>query len=320
MNCFVLKDNMIFNRRIVSVLSTIMDKFASMKAFTQVVQSGGFAAAARKMGVSRSTVNKLVINLESELKVQLLQRSTRKVNPTPTGLAFYERCLNILAEVEAAENAVSELQTTPKGTLRINAPMSFGTLYLGQAIAEFTAQYSELQMQLTLEDRFIDPIAEGYDLTIRIARFVMSSNFVCRKISPARRVICASPNYLSEYGIPSLPQELEKHSCLHYGQIVTGNQWRLCNGDDEYAIAVKGVLCSNNGEILKDAAVNSLGIALLPTFIVREEINSGSLVQILADYYPPTLDLCLLYPVNRHLNTKVKLFVEFFEQKFANFI
>ena len=123
-----------------------MDKFASMEAFAQVVQSGGFAAAARKMGVSRSTVNKLVINLENELKVQLLQRSTRQVKPTPTGLAFHERCLNILEEVSAAEEAVSELQTEPKGTLKINAPMSFGTLYLGKAIAQFIAQYPELQV------------------------------------------------------------------------------------------------------------------------------------------------------------------------------
>ncbi|MGB5632678.1 MAG: LysR family transcriptional regulator [Waterburya sp.] len=297
-----------------------MDKFASMQAFAQVVQSGGFAAAARKMGVSRSTVNKLVINLESELKVQLLQRSTRKVNPTPTGLAFYERCLNILAEVEAAENTVSELQSTPKGMLRINAPMSFGTLYLGQAIAEFTARYPELQVQLTLDDRFIDPIAEGYDLTIRIARTVESPNLVCQTVSPVHQLICVSPDYLSQHDIPHRPLELKDHSCLHYGQIVTGNQWQLSNGDNEYSVTVKGVLCSNNGEVLRDATVNNLGIALLPTFIVWKEINSGSLVQILADYHPPALDLCLLYPANRHLNLKIKLFVEFFEQKFANFI
>lgn len=313
---------MIFKRHIVSIFSTIysdnfMDKFASMKAFTQVVQSGGFAAAARKMGLSRSTVNKLVINLENELNVQLLQRSTRQVNPTPTGLAFYERCLNILGEIEAAEVAVSELQTEPKGTLKINAPMSFGTLYLGKAIAKFSAQYPELQVQLTLDDRFIDPIAEGYDVTIRIAPPETSPSLICQEIAPAPRVLCASPDYLAKHGVPKAPHELAKHSCLHYGQIVTGNQWQLNHDDQEYQITVKGVLCSNNGEVLKDSAIEGLGIALLPTFIIKRELELKTLVIVLPDYQPPAIALCLLYPLNRHLNTKIKLFVEFFSNKFG---
>ncbi|HEY9771153.1 MAG TPA: LysR family transcriptional regulator [Coleofasciculaceae cyanobacterium] len=293
-----------------------MDKFASMQAFTQVVQSGGFAVAARKIGVSRSTVNKLVINLENELNVQLLQRSTRQVNPTPTGLAFYERCVNILAELEAAEVAVSELQTKPKGTLKINAPMSFGTLYLGKAIAEFMVQYPELQMQLTLDDRLIDPIAEGYDLTIRISQPETSPSLVCQAIAPVSRVLCAAPHYLEKYSVPNHPTELSQHSCLHYGQIVTGNQWQLFNQDREYRVTVTGVLCSNNGEVLKDAAVQGLGIALLPTFIIKQELEQQTLAIVLPDYQPPAISLCLVYPLNRHLNTKIRLFIEFFRQKF----
>ena len=295
-----------------------MDKFASMQAFVRVVESGGFAAAARKMGVSRSTVNKLVINLEEELNVRLLQRSTRQVNPTPTGLAFYERCLNILAEVEAAETAVSQLQTEPKGTLKINAPMSFGTLYLGKAIAEFMAQYPELQVQLTLDDRLIDPIAEGYDLTIRISQPETSPSLVCQAIAPVPRVLCASFSYLDKNGVPQHPEELKEHSCLHYGQIVTGNQWRLRYQDQEDRVTVKGVLCSNNGEVLKDAAVRGLGIALLPTFIIERELERKTLAIVLPDFQPPSISLCLVYPLNRHLNTKIKLFIEFFRQKFAH--
>ena len=296
-----------------------MDKFASMEAFTQVVQSEGFAAAARKMGVSRSTVNKLVINLEDELNVQLLQRSTRKVSPTPTGLAFYERCVNILAELEAAEVAVSELQTEPKGTLKINAPMSFGTLYLGKAIAEFMTQYPELQVQLTLNDRFIDPIAEGYDITIRISQPETSSSLVCQAIAPVTKVLCASPAYLAKHGVPKCPNHLKKHSCLHYGQIVTGNQWQLINEEQEEWVTVKGVLCSNNGEVLKDSALQGLGIALLPTFIIRQELEAETLAIVLPDYQPPATSLCLIYPLNRHLITKVRLFIEFFRQKFNNY-
>ena len=295
-----------------------MDKFASMEAFAQVVRSGGFAAAARKMGVSRSTVNKLVINLENELKVQLLQRSTRQVNPTPTGLAFYERCVDILAEVEAAEIAVSQLQTEPKGTLKINAPMSFGTLHLGKAIAEFMVQYPDLQVQLTLDDRFIDPIAEGYDLTIRIAQPETSPSLVCQAIAPISRVLCASSGYLKRHGLPKHPLELREHSCLHYGQIITGNQWQLTNNKQEYQVTVRGVLCSNNGEVLKDAAVKGLGIALLPTFIIKPELEAETLAIVLPDYQPPAISLCLIYPLNRHLNTKIRLFTKFFKQHFED--
>ena len=295
-----------------------MDKFASIEAFTQVVQSEGFAAAARKMGVSRSTVNKLVINLEDELKVQLLQRSTRKVTPTATGLAFYERCINILGELEAAELELSDLQSQPKGTLKINAPMSFGTMHLGKAIAEFMSQYPELQVQLTLDDRAIDPIAEGYDLTIRISQPETNLNLVSREIAPIPRILCAAPNYLAKQGVPNCPEQLIEHSCLHYGQIVAGNQWLLQNSDRQEKITVKGVLCSNNGEVLKDATVKGLGIALLPTFIIKPELEK-ELVRVLPDYQPPKLNLYLLYPLNRHLNTKVKLFVEFFQKRFKDF-
>ena len=295
-----------------------MDKFASMEAFARVVESGGFAAAARKMGVSRSTVNKLVINLENELQVQLLQRSTRKVNPTPTGLAYYERCINILAEVTAAENAVAKLQSEPKGTLRINAPMSFGTLHLGRAIAEFVARYPELQVQLTLDDRFIDPIAEGYDITIRIARSQASPNLVQQEIAPIPRMLCAAPGYLGKRGIPQHPQELTNYSCLHYGHLVAGNQWLLSDGDNDYRVTVKGAMCSNNGEILKDACVRGLGIALLPTFIIQSELDRNSLTIVLPDYQPRAIALYLIYPLNRHLNTKVELFTQFFQQKFGS--
>ena len=294
-----------------------MDKFASMRAFTQVVKSGGFAAAARKMGVSRSTVNKLVINLEDQLNVQLLQRSTRQVHPTPTGLVFYERCVDILAEVSAAEIAVSQLQTEPKGILRINAPMSFGTLYLGKAIADFMAQYPGLQVQLTLEDRFIDPLAEGYDVTVRIAQPETSPSLVCQAIASVPRILCAAPSYIKKYGIPQHPTELSEHSCLHYGHIVRGNRWKLLGNEQEYQITVNGVLCSNNGEVIKDAAVKGLGISLLPNFIIKQELETKKLVVILREYQPPKISLCLVYPLNRHLSTKIRLFTQFFQQRFG---
>ena len=295
-----------------------MDKFESLRAFTQVVNSGGFAAAAREMGLSRSAVNRLVINLEDNLGVQLLHRTTRRVSPTETGLAFFARCVNILADLEDAEQAVAQLHGEPKGTLRINAPMSFGTLYLASALTDFIRQYPELQVQLTLEDRFIDPLEEGFDITLRIAEPLASPSLIVHPIAPAKRVLCAASAYLERCGIPTHPNDLKAHSCLHYGHLASKYQWTLWGSEGEQAIAIQGVLCSNNGEVLRDAAVKGLGIALLPTFIVGEDLKQGALQIVLPNYQPLELSLCVIYPVNRHLSTKIQLFTEFLRKRFGD--
>ncbi len=294
-----------------------MDKFESMRAFTQVVKEGGFAAAARKMELSRSAVNKLVINLENQLGVPLLYRTTRQVTPTETGRAFYERCLDILSSLEEAELAVSQQHSQPKGILKINAPMSFGISVLGSKIAEFMTRYREIKIQLTLEDRFVDPISEGYDVVIRIGLPFNSSSLVVHPITNIPRVICAAPSYLKSKGIPRNANELKNHSCLHYGYLTTGCQWQLINQEQEERVSIDGVFCSNNGEVLRDAAVKGLGIVILPTFIVERELERGELQIILPNYQSPELTLCLIYPVNRHLSTKVQLFTQFLQEEFV---
>jgi DNA-binding transcriptional LysR family regulator len=291
-----------------------MDKFESMRAFTQVVEEGGFAAAARKMQLSRSAVNKLIINLENHLGVQLLYRTTRQVSPTNAGLAFYDRCLDILSSLEEAELAAGQQQSEPKGTLKINAPMSFGISCLGVKIAEFMSRYTDIKIQLTLEDRFVDPIAEGYDLVIRIGSPLPSPSLITHHIAILPRVICAAPSYLKAKGIPKDPNELKNHSCLHYGYLATGCQWQFMNREREERVSVDGVFCSNNGEILRDAAVKGLGIVMLPTFIVERELERGELEIILPDDRPTELTLCVIYPVNRHLSSKVQLFTQFLQQ------
>lgn len=298
-----------------------MDKFASIRAFTQVVEAGSFAAAARKMQLSRSAVNKLVINLENQLKVQLLYRTTRQVTPTDTGRAFYQRCVDILEDLEAAELAVAQEHTEPKGTLKINAPMSFGISCLGVKIAEFMHRHQDIKIQLTLEDRFVDAIAEGYDLVIRICSPFTSPSLIVQSIALLPRVICAAPSYLEAKGIPNCVNELKHHSCLHYGYLATGSQWQLINKitNQEEQVKIDGVFCSNNGEVLRDAAVKGLGIVMLPTFIIEQELARGKLQIILPDYHPPKLDICLIYPVNRHLATKIQLFTQFFQASFASF-
>lgn len=295
-----------------------MDKFECLRAFTQVVAAGGFAAAARRMGVSRSAVNKLVIQLENDLEVQLLHRSTRRVSPTDTGLAFYDRCVAILSDLEEAERAITQLHTEPKGRLRVNAPMSFGTLHLAPAIADFLVQYPDLQVQLTLNDRLIDPLEEGFDVTLRIAKAPETASLISQKLAPAPRVLCATPAYLEKVGIPLHPSELRHHSCLHYGHFATDNQWTLTGSDGEWTLPIHGTLCSNNGEVLREAVLRSLGIALLPTFIVSNELQQGTLQVVLSDYYLPEISIYVLYPVDRHLSGKIRLFVAFLQKKFGD--
>lgn len=295
-----------------------MDKFESIRAFTQVVHAGGFAAAAREMGLSRSQVNKLVIALENELGVQLLHRSTRVVTPTETGFAFHERCVEILASLEEAERAITQLNEEPRGRLRVNAPMTFGTMHLAPALSEFIKQYPDLQVQLTLSDRFTDPIEEGFDVTVRIAKPQEMASLITHPLTTAPRVLCAAPDYLEARGTPHHPSDLQHHSCLHYGQLAVEDQWVLSGPDGEQSVWVSGVLCSNNGEVLRDAAVHGLGIALLPTFIVERELEQGSLQIVLPDYRPIELSIFVLYPVNRHLSTKVRLFVEFLQAQFGH--
>lgn len=292
-----------------------MDKFESIRAFVQVVEAGGFAAAARQMGLSRSAVNKLVLNLEEALAVQLLQRTTRKVTPTPTGLAFYERCVAILADLEEAELAVSQLQTEPKGQLRVNAPMTFGTRFLSPVIAQFLKTYPDLHVELSLSDRFIDPIDEGFDVTVRIARPMRTPSLIVQELFPAPVILCAAPAYLATCLAPKTPAELAQHPCLAYGHIATDNQWTLVGPDGEHKVTINGPLCSNNGEPLRDAAVQGLGITLLPRFIVAADLHTGRLQQVLPEYEAPQISVCVLYPVNRHLSTKVRLFIDFLSQQ-----
>lgn len=293
-----------------------MDKLSSIKAFTKVVDHGNFSEAGRELRLSRSAVSKYVIELERELGVQLLNRTTRSVSPTDNGQAYYRRCLAILADLEEADMAVTQAQVEPRGTLRVNAPMSFGTLHLGQAIADFMGLYPELTIQLVLGDHFVDPVQEGFDVTLRIADLA-SSSLIARKIVPARRVVCASPDYLARRGTPRHPNDLRDHDCLTYDHLATGTQWKLSGPDGDHWIQVSWTLCANNGEVLGDAAIKGRGIALLPTFLVGPHLQAGRLSAILTDYKAPDLTLYAIYPPTRHLSVKVRLFIDFLVERFG---
>src|SRR3954462_3332217 len=211
-----------------------MDKLSSMRAFVKVVEHGSFSEAGRSLRLSRSAVSKSVMELEQTLGVQLLNRTTRSASPTENGRAYYERSVAILAELEEADLAVTSLQAEPRGLLRINAPMSFGTLHLGPALAELMEKYPELQMQLTLSDEQIDAVQEGFDVTLRIAELA-SSSLIARRLIGVPRVFCASPEYVQGRAAPQYPRDLKDHDCLTYGFLATGNQWKLIGPDGEHA-------------------------------------------------------------------------------------
>ena len=293
-----------------------MDKLNSIRAFTKVVQHSSFAAAARDLRLSRSAVSKHVIELEQELGVQLLSRTTRSVTATENGQAYYERCLAILSDLEEADLSATRLQAEVRGLLRINAPMSFGTLHLARAVADFMEKYPDLRIQLLLSDQQVDPVQEGFDVTLRIAD-LPSSSMIARRIAPARRAICASPSYLARHGAPNHPDDLRGHACLTYGHLATGNQWKLTGPDGDHWIAIPWTLCTNNAEVLRDAAVQGRGIALLPTFIAGADFQQGRLATILPGYQAPEISIYAIYPETRHLSLKVRVFIDFLVERFG---
>lgn len=294
-----------------------MDKLDAMNAFVKVVVTGSFAEAGRELGLTRSAVSKAVMELEALLAARLLDRTTRRVSPTEAGVAYYERCVSILADVEETEAQISRLHDEPRGVLKINAPTSFGTLYLAEGIAAFMQTYPDLSVEMTLNDRFIDPIAEGVDVTIRIGELADSS-LIARRLAPAPLVLAAAPAYLKKRGIPAHPSELSRHDCLTYGYATAMQRWRLRDGDKLLTVPVNAKMCCNNGEILGAAAVAGHGIVSLPTFIIGPAIRTGDLQIVLADYPPTDLTISALYAPNRYLAAKTRVFIDFLAKRFGS--
>lgn len=293
-----------------------MDKLEAMNALVKVIASGSYAEAARRLGLTRSAVSKAVMELEETLGARLLDRTTRRVTPTEAGLAYYERCLAILAQVEETEAQISRLHDEPKGTLKVNAPMSFGTLYLGDAVADFMIRYGDLKVELILTDRFIDPLEEGADVTVRIGT-PADSSLIARRITPARMVLIASPGYIEKYGAPQTPADLAGHRCLSYGHTTSLQRWHLTENGEPISVSIGSCMSSNNGDALRDAAVKGIGIAMLPTFIVGKDIAAGRLKIVLSRNCPADLTIHALYAPNRYLAAKTRVFIDFLVDRFG---
>jgi DNA-binding transcriptional LysR family regulator len=292
-----------------------MDRLASLRIFAKVVETQSFTAAAERLGLSRALVSKAVIDLEQALGARLLERTTRRVKTNEIGAAYYEKAVRILAELDEADRAVKDLHDAPRGTLRVNAPVSFGTLHLKSVITEYLAAYPDVHLSMSLNDRFVDIIDEGFDVAIRIAR-LEDSSLIARKLAPARRVLCASPEYLKKSGMPKVPAELAGHRCLVYGNAAQ-QDWTLTGPQGDHVVRVSGYMSSNNGDMLHCAATDGHGIVLLPTFIVGPDLQEGRLQVVLPEYAPGDLSVYAVYPPNRHLAAKIRTFIDVLVRHFG---
>ncbi|MEQ8665715.1 MAG: LysR family transcriptional regulator [Rhodospirillales bacterium] len=293
-----------------------MRSLDEIEAFTAVVERGGFTQAARHLGVGKSAISKQVARLEDRLGARLLNRTTRKISTTEVGRAFYDRCSRIIADLGDAERAVRDLQAEPRGLLRVNAPMSFGVMYLAEAVAAFMSDHPELSIDLDLSDRLVDVVEEGYDLAVRITR-LPDSTMIARKLAPFDRVICASPSYWRRHGRPQSPDDLIHHNCLQYSYLSTQNEWTFDNGDQHHAVHVNGNLSANNGEALRAAAIAGHGVLNTPLFIVAGALRNGQLESVLDEYGSTGAAIYAVYPHNRHLSAKIRLFVDFLADRFG---
>ncbi len=295
-----------------------MERLDAMAVFARVVEAESFSGAARALGLSKSAVSKQVSRLEDRLSLRLLNRTTRRLSLTEAGTAFYQGCQRMVAEAEAAERAVTHLAGTPRGRLRVNAPMSFGVRHVGPALPEFLGRYPGLAVDLTLNDRMVDLVEEGFDVGLRIARLADSS-LVARRLAPSRSVLSAAPAYLDRRGAPRDIDQLEDHACLIYSYQTTGEAWRLTGPEGARRLKVSGPLRVNNGDAILAAALGGLGVALLPCFICGDDLRAGRLVRVLPDWQaPPDGAVWAVYPAARHLSPKVRAFVDFLAERFGD--
>lgn len=292
-----------------------MSQLEDMQIFVSAVEAQSFTAAADRLGLSKQFVSRRIMALEERLDARLLVRTTRKLSVTDTGRSYYERALKIIEEVNETEQLVSRANTSPRGTLRISAPVSFGTLHLGAAIARFMAQCPDVVIELDLNDRFVDIVGEGYDMAIRIGH-LPDSSLVARPIAPAQLVACASPAYLKAHGKPNTPLDLKTHECLIYGH-GRNVEWIFSEKGKPLRVPVKGRMRANNGELSCAAAIEGLGIALLPTFIVGEALRARKLLTVLDAYAPPPLNIYAVYPQHRQSSLAIKAFTDFLRSTFG---
>lgn len=289
-----------------------MDQLAALRALRRVVELGSFTAAADALGVSHTIVSRQVKQLETLLGAQLLNRTTRRFALTAAGQDYYEASRHILDALDDADRAVGRHQAKPSGTLRINAPMAFGTQELAHWLPQFLAEYPELKIDLVCNDRIVDLIEDGFDVALRLTRDLPDSTLIAKRLATSRVMLVATPAYLKRHGAPRMPRDLLSHNCLTYTQVNKPFDWTFTGPDGvTETVTVQGNLQANTGIALRTFALADTGIATTASFIVHEDLRRGDLVQVLPEYTIRPRELFVLYPQNRHLSPKVRVFVDF---------
>ncbi len=289
----------------------------ALRSFMTVVEAGSFKRAAEKLEASTAAVSRRVSGLENVLGVKLLNRTTRQIDLTDAGKQFYDDLQDIFCSLDEAEERLQRERETVKGNLRIAAPLSFGTMCIAPVLPGFMKRHPELMIQLQLEDRFTDIVSEGIDIAIRIG-VPEDSSLVATCIASIPRVFCASPGYLEQYGEPKNPSDLSAHNCLHYNHISMKEEWSYLKAGKMYKFDVTGTLSTNNGEVLRDAAIEGIGLTLLPTFIVADALQTGSLKTILTEYCPRPFGLYAVRPSRQFTPTRMKLLIEYLKEVFED--
>ncbi len=285
-----------------------MDRFQEMRVFTAVVDAGSFVAAADALEMSKPAVSRQVAELEQRLGVRLLHRTTRRLSLTVEGEVFLARCRELLAGVEEAEAEVSARGGSAVGLLKVSAPVSFGIRHLAPLWAGFMARHPQLTLDLTLTDRFIDLVDEGFDMAVRVAR-LPSSSLVSRRLASTRMVLCASPGYVREHGAPGRPSDLAGHAVLAYSLFASGDTWEFEGPEGPESVRVKPRMQTNSGDTCVAVAVGGGGIVLQPVFLVGEALRNGDLVEVMPAYRSVELGIYAVYPTRKHMPPKVRLLV-----------
>jgi len=293
-----------------------MDRLTSLTTFVRVVDSGGFSAAGRRLNMSTTMVSNHVHALEERLGARLLNRTTRKVSLTEVGKAYYDRCTQILADLEQADDIAGALQSTPRGTLRIYTATHM-VPFVAPAVAEFLASYPNVKIDLTMGEREIDMIDEGIDLAIRLTP-PPDSSLIVRSLATWRHVLCCSPAYLEKHGPHRQLSELTEHNCLRHVLYPYGDDWHFLDPEGvAVSVRISGNLVTNSGGTLRTAALQGVGISLAAGFLIADDLQSGRLVRLLPDYQPVELAVNAVYPHRHHLSAKVRSFIDLLVQHSA---
>lgn len=291
-----------------------MDVLLAMRAFRRVVERNSFYKAAEDLAVTPAALSKQIKQLETRLATVLIARTTRTMSLTEAGQLYYQEACRLLGEFDALEQTVAASVQQVSGTLRINAPLSFGLMVLSPLLPQFMQRYPELQVELTLDDRVLDVVAAGFDLSLRIRRHLPDSSLSARSLGEVQQRICAAPAYLAQYGTPKTVAQLQHHQCLAYSLAEKPGHWHFTLGEENLSVAVNPRLTANNSLMLRDMIGAGLGIGSLPSFVADPEIAAGRLVRLFPDFSSEAHQVFAVYPTRRHVQHKVRLFTDFIRE------